>query len=57
MMNDFSKIDETEIGKLATVTTEELDLINRGYSHMVDNGYSKLNGVTAILRSLAVRID
>jgi hypothetical protein len=50
----------TQIDQISTSTflnTKELDLINRGFAHMVDNGYSKLDGANDILRSLAVRIE
>ena len=50
----------TPIDQISTSTflnSDELDLINRGFCHLVDNGYSKLDGTHGVLRSIAVRIE
>ena len=39
------------------LTSDEISLIDRGYRHMVDNGYGKLEGVAQVLRVLAVHIE
>jgi len=51
----MTKIDE--ITTATFLTAEEIQLIHKGFRHMVDNGYSKLYGVTAILRTIAVDIE
>lgn len=39
------------------LSPEEIDLIGRGFAHMVDNGYSALGGAWDILHSLACSIE
>lgn len=46
-----------EITTATFLSTEDIKLIEGGYRHMVDNGYSELGGTWDILRSLACDIE
>lgn len=39
------------------LTTAEIKTIREGFRHLVDNGYSPLDGAAGILKSMAVAIE
>lgn len=39
------------------LTDAEIKTIRDGYSHMIDNGYSRIDGVQGVLKRLAIEIE
>lgn len=48
-------IDQIETSDF--LSSKEIELIGQGYGYMVEDGYSKLDGVRDVLRVIAVRIE